>query len=233
MLGAIAGDIIGWIYEAAPIKTKRFPLFGPGVTFTDDTCAPPPLPRAGLRRHVGALGAPAGHARVRQLEQRAAMRVSAIAPLAAQAEALATAAAAPSSAMASRCRRRRSGDGSRRMLARGGAAPALICGEIAARSGYDLGQSVEQIRAWYAFDISCKGVRPVLVCALEADGYEDAIRNATSPGGDSDTLACVTGGIAEALHGLPAEVAEQAKSYLDPDLPRAVERFYRTIGQMA
>ena len=70
---------------------------------------------------------------------------------------------------------------------------------------------------------------PALVCALEASGYEDAIRNAISLGGDSDTLACITGGIAEALHGLPPEIGAQARSCLDEGLLRVVDRFYRTI----
>jgi ADP-ribosylglycohydrolase len=257
MLGAIAGDIIGSIYEAVPIKTKRFPLFGAGITFTDDTVCTVAIAdalmsggdlarclRAYVRRYPGRgyggmfvrwahePGMPA----YGSWGNGAAMRVSAIAPLAAEeAEALATAArtaelshdhpdavaGAQATVLAA-------------WLARRGAASALIRSEIAGRFGYDLNQSVEQIRTWYKFDISCKGtVPPAIVCALEADGYEDAIRNAISLGGDSDTLACITGGIAEALHGLPAEVAEQARGYLDPDLLRVVERFYWTIGQAA
>jgi ADP-ribosyl-[dinitrogen reductase] hydrolase len=118
--------------------------------------------------------------------------------------------------------------------ARHGAAPETIRQEIAARFNYDLSQSVEQIRAWYAFDISCKGtVPPALVCALEATGCEDAIRNAVSLGGDSDTLACITGGIAEALHGLPAEIATQARDYLDDHLLRVIDRFYQVIDRDA
>ena len=94
-------------------------------------------------------------------------------------------------------------------LARHGAPPARVRQEISARFGYDLSQSVEQIRGWYEFDISCKGtVPPAIICALQATGYEDAIRAAVSLGGDTDTLACIAGGIAEALHGLPSEIAD-------------------------
>jgi len=255
MLGAIAGDIIGSIYEAAPIKTKRFPLFGPGVTFTDDTVCTVAIAdallsggdlahylRAYVRRYpgrgYGGMFVRWAHApdmpAYGSWGNGAAMRVSAIAHLAAEeAEALAIAArtaglshdhpdaiaGAQATVLAA-------------WLARHGAAPALIRTEIAARFGYDLGQSVDQIRPWYGFDISCKGtVPPAIVCALEATGYEDALRNAISLGGDSDTLACITGGIAEALHGLPPEVAEQARGYLDEELLRVVERFYRTVGR--
>jgi len=257
MLGAIAGDIIGSIYEAAPIKTKRFPLFGAGVTFTDDTVCTVAIAdallsggdlaqylRAYVRRYpgrgYGGMFVRWAHApempAYGSWGNGAAMRVSAIAHLAAEeAEALAIAArtaglshdhpdaiaGAQATVLAA-------------WLARHGATPALIRSEIAARFGYDLRQSVDQIRSWYAFDISCKGtVPPAIVCALEATGYEDAVRNAISLGGDSDTLACITGGIAEALHGLPAEVAEQARGYLDEDLLRVVERFYRTVGRAA
>ena len=253
MLGAIAGDIIGSIYEAAPIKTTDFPLFGRGLSFTDDTVCTVAIADAllsggdfaqYLRAYVDRYpGRGYGGMFVRWAQTQgmpaygswgngAAMRVSAIAWLASdEAAALATAArtaavshdhpdaiaCAQAAALAA-------------WLARHGAAPEAIRREIAQRFGYDLGQSVEQIRAWYAFDTSCKGtVPPALVCALEATGYEDAIRNAISLGGDSDTLACIAGGIAEALHGLPAEVAEQARSYLDEGLLSVVDRFYRSI----
>jgi ADP-ribosylglycohydrolase len=72
-----------------------------------------------------------------------------------------------------------------------------------------------------------------LVCALEATGYEDAIRNAVSLGGESDTLACITGGIAEALHGLPPEIATQSRDYLDDHLLSVIERFYQMIDRDA
>jgi len=119
-------------------------------------------------------------------------------------------------------------------LARHGAAPDTIRREIAARFGYDLSLSVAQIRARYAFDISCKGtVPPALVCALEATGYEDAIRNAVSLGGDSDTLGCITGGIAEGLHGLPPEIATQTRRYLDDHLLSVIDRFNQMIDRDA
>jgi ADP-ribosylglycohydrolase len=74
-------------------------------------------------------------------------------------------------------------------------------------------------------------VPPALVCALEATGYEDAIRNAVSLGGDTDTLACITGGIAEALHGLPPEIAARARNHLDDRLLTVIGRFYQMIDR--
>jgi len=100
------------------------------------------------------------------------------------------------------------------------------------RFGYDLGHSVDDIRKRYGFDISCKGtVPPAIVCALEAADFEDAIRNAISRGGDADTMACITGGIAEVLFGLPGDIAAEARGRLDPQLRQQVERFYGLIAE--
>ena len=97
---------------------------------------------------------------------------------------------------------------------------------IEQRFGYDLRENVDSIRPWYAFDVSCRGtVPPAIICALEATDFEDGIRNAVSIGGDTDTLACITGGIAEALFGVPEWIAEEALARLDDDLRDVVERF--------
>jgi ADP-ribosylglycohydrolase len=70
------------------------------------------------------------------------------------------------------------------------------------RFGYDLRRMVEDIRPAYSFDISCQGTVPeAIVAFLDSESFEDAIRNAISLGGDSDTLACIAGGIAEAYYG--------------------------------
>ena len=64
---------------------------------------------------------------------------------------------------------------------------------------------------------------------LESTGFEDAIRNAVSLGGDSDTIAAITGGIAQAYYGIPTEIAERALGYLDPTLRDIVDRFNAVI----
>lgn len=257
MLGAIAGDIIGSIYEAAPIKTKDFPLFGHGATFTDDTVCTVAIADALLSdgdfaRHLRAYvhrypGRGYGGMFARWAHTQgmpaygswgngAAMRVSSVAWLASdESDALAT--AGRSAAVSHDHPDAIAGAQATVLtawLARHGAARDTIRHDIAARFGYDLTQSVEQIRGWYAFDISCKGtVPPALICALEATGYEDAIRNAVSLGGDTDTLACITGGVAEALYGVPPQIAEQARSYLDEGLLAVTDRFYRTAERRA
>jgi ADP-ribosylglycohydrolase len=111
--------------------------------------------------------------------------------------------------------------------ARAGCPPELIRDEIAERFAYDLSRSVAAIRPTYGFDETCDGTVPeALISALEASDYEDAVRNAISLGGDADTLACIAGGIAEAMFGLPEAVARAARERLDGPLLEVVDRFY-------
>ena len=73
------------------------------------------------------------------------------------------------------------------------------------------------------------------MCFLESTDFEDAIRNAISLGGDSDTLACITGGIAQAFYGVPPAIADRAMSFLDQDLRGVTARFtsrYCTAGTL-
>jgi type I restriction enzyme M protein len=78
---------------------------------------------------------------------------------------------------------------------------------------------VEDLRADYEWDSSCQGtVPPALQCFLESENFEDAIRNAISIGGDSDTIGAITGSVAEAFYGIPDEMIEKAKTYIPADL---------------
>ena len=76
--------------------------------------------------------------------------------------------------------------------------------------------TLDAIRPGYAFDESCQGTVPqAIVAFLESRSFTDAVRNAISIGGDSDTLGAITGAIAEAYYGVPVKIREQALSYLD------------------
>jgi ADP-ribosylglycohydrolase len=66
-----------------------------------------------------------------------------------------------------------------------------------------------------------------IICFLESDGFEDAVRNAVSLGGDTDTLACIAGSIAHAFYGVPDWIEEQALSRLDAGLGRVTDEFMR------
>jgi len=84
---------------------------------------------------------------------------------------------------------------------------------------YALNFTLDSIREKYQFNETCQGTVPQAIEAfLESVSFEDAIRNAISIGGDSDTLAAITGGIAEAYYGIPSELKSRALSYLDSGL---------------
>ena len=96
--------------------------------------------------------------------------------------------------------------------------------------GYDLSRTLAEIRPTYRFDVTCQGtVPPAVIAFLESTDFEDAIRNAVSIGGDSDTLAAVTGGIAEAAYGVPEEIREKAISYLDRPLAAVLDRWEKYL----
>ena len=117
-------------------------------------------------------------------------------------------------------------------LARTGCSKEEIRERISARFGYHLDRSVRSIRPTYTSDISCQGTVPeAIICFLESSSYEDAVRNAVSLGGDSDTLACITGGISEAFYGpIPQPIQEAVRHILPPDLLNIVDRFYSLMN---
>lgn len=95
---------------------------------------------------------------------------------------------------------------------------------------YNLSRTLDEIRPVYRFNESCQETVPQAIIAfLESTDFEDAIRNAISLGGDSDTLAAITGSIAEAAYGIPQEIADKALSYLDAPLRGVYERWCITI----
>lgn len=84
---------------------------------------------------------------------------------------------------------------------------------------YDLNFTVEQIRPGYSFDVACEGSVPqAIVCFLDSEDFEDAIRNAISLGGDGDTQACIAGAIAEAYYGIPDRLQDAVFEYIDEPL---------------
>ncbi len=258
MIGAIAGDIIGSIYEQCPIKTKDFELFDPRCRFTDDTVLTVAVAHAILtgrtyRQAILELGrryprAGFGGSFIRWLGSDnpqpynswgngSAMRVSPVGfAFATEQEVLAEACksaqishnhpegikGAQATALAI-------------FLARTGHARDEIRSMISGRFGYDLDRTVDDIRPAYSFDISCQGTVPEAIIAfLDSDSYEDAVRNAVSLGGDSDTLACIAGGMAEAFYeGVPGFIEAQARAALPPDLLRIADQFrskFKLVG---
>lgn len=117
-------------------------------------------------------------------------------------------------------------------LARTGTNQSQIRSHIASSFGYDLTRSIDEIRPTYKFNESCQQTVPeALTCVLEANSFEDAIRNAISIGGDSDTIGAIVGGVAEAMFGIPDEIAERAWLYLPLEMREVVTELYRQAGK--
>jgi ADP-ribosylglycohydrolase len=250
MIGAIAGDMVGSIYERWQIKTKDFPLFDKRCRFTDDTVLTIAVADAILKggsyldsvRRIGRRYPRAvyGGSFIRWLHSDdprpynswgngSAMRVSPVGfAFSTEDEVLRQARmsaeithnhpegikGAEATALAV-------------FLARTGHDKETIRCRIKALFGYDLDRTLEDIRPTYSFDVSCQGTVPeAIVAFLDSESYEDAIRNAVSLGGDSDTLACITGGIAEAFYGsLPQAIRDKVEELLTPDLWEITQAF--------
>lgn len=85
---------------------------------------------------------------------------------------------------------------------------------------------LDDIRPTYKFNETCQDTVPqALEAFFESDGFEDAIRNAISVGGDSDTMAAITGSVAGAYYGVPEQIARCASLYLDDDLLEILSEF--------
>ena len=98
---------------------------------------------------------------------------------------------------------------------------------------YDLDFTLNEIRPSYAFNESCqKTVPQAIVSFLESENFEDAIRNAISIGGDSDTLAAITGSIAEAAYGIPEDIKNKAINYLDNRLKGVYENWINFLESL-
>ena len=91
--------------------------------------------------------------------------------------------------------------------------------DVIDREYYPMDFTLDEIRPTYMFNETCQQTVPqALMAFFESTSFEDAIRNAISVGGDSDTLAAITGGVAEAFYGVPMELHDQAVAYLDERL---------------
>jgi ADP-ribosylglycohydrolase len=252
MIGAIAGDIIGSVYEHRPIKTKAFPLFDPRCRFTDDSVLTVAVadsvltgrPYLESMRDIGRRYPDAGYggAFIHWLHSPdprpynswgngSAMRVSPVGfAFATEEEVLHQAQktaeishnhpegikGAQATALAV-------------FLARTVHDKENIRRQIGQRFDYDLDRTVDDIRPGYTFEVSCQRTVPEAIIAfLDSQSYEDALRNAVSLGGDSDTLACIAGAIAEAFYGAVASrIRTKVKALLTPDLWAITENFCR------
>ena len=260
MKGAIIGDIIGSVYEFHNIKTKAFPLWSPAGKFTDDSVMTVAVAMAlmgetddrellldnltesmhdyGNRyRHRGYGGRFRHWLRSSNPQpynswgNGAPMRCSSagwVAETAEEAWELGTYTAAPSHNHPEAMK----AAGLTAMLiwhARHGMPKDEL--KTIASKFYEL-PLLDDIRPTYTFTESSMDTMPVALSAFfESSDFEDAVRNAVSVGGDSDTIAAITGSIAEAYYGTPEELWKRACVYLSEELVENVETFYQFIRE--
>ena len=117
------------------------------------------------------------------------------------------------------------------MMARHGCDKNEIRSEIEKRFEYDLQFTCEQIRPTYTWGGTCQDSVPqAIVAFLDGEDYEDSIRNAISIGGDSDTIGCIIGSIAEAYFGVPADLRNSAMNYLPEEFQSIISEFENKFG---
>ena len=91
---------------------------------------------------------------------------------------------------------------------------------------YDLSRTVDEIKPGYSFDVSCQGSVPEsIICFLEADSFESAVRNAVYLGGDTDTMGAIAGSIAEAYYGVPESLKEECRKRVTPEMLEVLTEF--------
>lgn len=255
MIGAIAGDIIGSVFEQYPIKSTEFELFSRHSRFTDDTVLTVAIANAILSNidyatslktfgerypHAGYGGSffrwifSSDRKPYNSWGNGSAMRVSPVGFAfdniedvlkeakksaevthnhpegikGAQAVALAI------------------------FLARSGKNKHAIKTEISHRFGYHLDRRLNDIRPHYTFDVSCQGSVPESIVAfLEGKHFEDTIRKGISLGGDSDTIACIAGGIAQAFYqNIPQEIISNVRKRLPDSFLDIIDEFGKKYG---
>ncbi|HSN94644.1 MAG TPA: ADP-ribosylglycohydrolase family protein [Anaerolineaceae bacterium] len=120
-------------------------------------------------------------------------------------------------------------------MARQGESKEGIRQAIAASFGYDFSRSIEQIRRVNRFDETCQGSLPeALTCFFESRDFEDCLRLSVSIGGDTDTIACMAGGLAQAYYkAIPSWIVEEARAFLPEEFKEILGRFELTYPDAA
>jgi ADP-ribosylglycohydrolase len=250
MIGAISGDIIGSVYEWNNIKTKQFPLFSPRCFFTDDTVLTVALadsilnrvpyagnmkayyrwyPRAGYGGNFDAWAQSSNSAPYSSWGNGAAMRISPVGYAYDDLDEVMQKAREFTEVTHNHPEGIKGGQAtaSAIFLARTGATKEAIRAFVESTFAYDLSRHVDEIRPTYKFDESSQGTVPQAIRAfLDSVDFEDALRIAVSLGGDTDTLACITGGIAQAFYGgVPDSIASKVYEILDERLGTVTKAF--------
>ncbi len=248
MLGAIVGDIVGSVYEFDNHRSKDFPLFREDSKFTDDTILTIATADAlmtdhdfaakyraygkkypssyGLRFDDWIHGVITGP--YNSFGNGSAMRVSPVAWFYDDESRVLEVAKASAEVTHNHPEGVKGAQATAIAIlwARNGKSPVQIASDIETMFGYDISTPVDVLRETYQYNETCQATVPeAMRCFAEAENFEDAIRNAISIGGDSDTLAAITGSIAEAKWGVPTELRREAMERLDEGLSAMYQRF--------
>ncbi|HEY8804101.1 MAG TPA: ADP-ribosylglycohydrolase family protein [Clostridium sp.] len=254
MIGAIAGDIIGSVYEFNNIKTKSFELFSPKSKFTDDSVLTVATmdsiingksfdesykqwfrryPHAGFGGSFKKWGMSEKMQPYNSYGNGSAMRVSPIGLYYNSLEEVLS--KAEESAIVTHNHpeglKGAKATAAAIFYAKNGSGKEEIKNYIEESFGYNLSESLDSIRTWYSFDVSCQGSVPQAIRSfLESNSYEDTLRNAISIGGDSDTIACIAGGIAEAYYReIPEYIVNGAKELLSKEMKEVLKIYYTKL----
>ena len=268
MIGSIAGDIIGSIYEFHSIKTTEFPLFVTESKFTDDSVLTLGIAKAllfrkksrkkyneneireiykenirsiGLRYPTAGYGGTFHNWLFMKIDKPynsygngSAMRVSPIGFAFNSVEEVLNEAKYSAEITHNHPEGIKGAQAVALsiLLARNGFKKNEIKNEIEKRFKYDLNKSVNDIRISYGFDITCQGTVPeAIITFLESKDYEDSIRQAISIGGDSDTIACINGGIAQAYYKkIPKDIITNVLNHLDSTLIKILIDFNKEFN---
>ena len=248
MIGAIAGDMIGSLYERRPIKHKDFDILVSG--FTDDTVLTIAVAHAILNQTDFAESIKAFAQEYHNLPygksfrrwmwswenhpynsfgNGSAMRVSPVGFAYNSAEEVLDYAKRSAEVSHNHPEGIKGAQATALaiFLARQGGSKEGIRNEVSERFGYYLKRTVDEIRPNYLFDVSCQGSVPESIIAfLDSDSFEDAIKNAISLGGDADTMACIAGGIAQAYYTkIPETIVTQVREKLPMDFLEILDCF--------
>ncbi len=257
MLGAVIGDIVGSIYEFNNHRSKDFEFFGSDTDFTDDTVCTIAVADALLsssdptealhdwctrypNRGYGGMFARwlrnGARGPYNSFGNGAAMRVGPATLLGGDLNGVLGLAERVTSVTHNHPEGIKGGKATvhAAWLAAEGATAMDIRKEISCTYRYNLTRTVDEIRPVYRFNETCQETVPeALICALEASDFEDAIRNAISIGGDSDTVAAITGAVAEALFGIPERHMVSALGKLPMDMKAVLRQLYEaSLGAM-
>lgn len=250
ILGAIIGDVIGSVYEWNNVKTTNFPLFKSNTEFTDDSVLTfatmdcilnesdytkvyqsysRNFPRRGYGGRFSSWIQEEQPKPYNSWGNGSAMRASPIGWAFGTLEEVLHQAQRSAEVTHNHPEGIKGAQATAAtvFLARTGKSKAEIREYIEQTYSYDLDRSIDEIRPNFRFDESCQGTVPESIIAfLESTDFESSIRLAISLGGDSDTIACITGGIAEAFYQeIPDYIVENTLKVLPQEIIQLIEKF--------